>query len=213
MHWVEHKPKVENQEQHLMLRLFLDRAYQYFFARNRLIDWLIDWSVCLIISRQNNLFYERASLYSLSITYLVQASWAYLCCKWIRHIFRNRVDCQTKIRILGQIILNRRQICPFWWKTSKLYGNTYLGYKLLNYSATYCRESDIQSPPRRVVRTLKYAPGSSKCFVLMIFSLIVLYYKFQAVLKFSRLSAPHYNFVDGCLCKTRCFRNMYRMRH
>ena len=65
-------------------------------------------------------------------------------------------DVSQNLRILCQIILNRRQMCLFWCEISQFYGIT---YKFFNYSAPYCKVSKIQHPTSRVVGTLNYAPA------------------------------------------------------
>ena len=62
-----------------------------------------------------------------------------------------------KLTFSRQITLNVRQNLFFWWKTCKFEGKT---YKFLNFSAPYCRESNIQHPTCRVVGIPKYAPDT-----------------------------------------------------
>ena len=53
---------------------------------------------------------------------------------------RNVSIVDQKLKILGQIVLNRRQISLFWWKISKFQGKT---CKFFNFSAPYCRDLKI----------------------------------------------------------------------
>ena len=71
-------------------------------------------------------------------------------------IARNMAIVSRKLQISDQIILDRGQICLFWWKTSKYKVKI---HKFFSYSAPYCRESKILHPTSRAVGAPKYAPG------------------------------------------------------